>query len=192
MKYANIIRYDAANGPGWRVSLFVSGCGFHCPGCFNPDAQDYAFGSVYTPDVKQEIEDAVRDPRVTGLSLLGGDPLSQDVDALSELIDLVYAVRHSGKTVWMWTGFTWEDIFERAQCADTTLWRMRKLLVRMVDVLIDGQFIEALADHALAFRGSSNQRIIDVKATLAADELVLWNEIPGQISIEEYMKEKTE
>ena len=192
MKYANLIPYDAANGPGWRVSLFVSGCGFHCPGCFNPDAQDYAFGSVYTPDIKQKIEDAVRDPRVTGLSLLGGDPLSQDVDALSELIDLVYAVRHSGKTVWMWTGFTWEDIFERAQCADTTLWRMRKLLVRMVDVLIDGQFIEALADPALAFRGSSNQRIIDVKATLAADELVLWNELPGQISIEEYMKEKTE
>ena len=189
MNYANLIRYDAANGPGWRVSLFVSGCDMHCTGCFNQDAQDYSFGSVYTSDIKQQIEDTIRDPRVTGLSLLGGDPLSQDIDALSELIDLVYSVRHNGKTVWMWTGFQWEDIFTQEYCADSAYWKMRTLLVRMVDVLVDGEFVEELADPSLEFRGSSNQRIIDVQKSLAAGKVVLWSEVPGQISIEEYMSE---
>lgn len=188
MKYAGLMLFDSANGPGWRVSLFVSGCGFHCNGCFNEVAQDFNYGQIFTTETRQQIEAALADERISGLSLLGGDPLCQNIEDLSELIELAYIAHQYHKTVWLWSGYTWEHLFGKED-TPVILHRMRKALVRQVDVLVDGQYIEEYRDTSLAFRGSSNQRIIDVQKSLAAGEVVLWGEIPDQISIEEYMKE---
>ena len=167
MNYGNIKFYDIANGEGIRTSLFVSGCTNHCRGCFNEEAQDFNYGQLYTPETEQTILKQISKPYIAGLSILGGDPLCQTVEDKLDLLSLITKTRSLHKTTWLWTGFTWEK-------AITNL--MNRGIFTLCDVVVDGPFIEAQKDLTLAFRGSSNQRIIDVQKTLAQNKIILYKQ----------------
>ncbi len=170
MNYSQLIACDTANGEGVRTSLFVSGCTNHCPGCFNQEAQDFNYGKLYTQDTENILLDCVKQPYISGLSILGGDPLCQDDMGLITLNFLAHKVHSLGKTVWLWTGFKWEDF------NFTNNFSLQSLLLSACDVVVDGPFIEAEKDLTLAFRGSRNQRIIDVRETLGKGEIILYKE----------------
>ena len=170
MNYSQLIACDTANGEGVRTSLFVSGCTNHCPGCFNQEAQDFNYGKLYTQDTENILLDCIKQPYISGLSILGGDPLCQDDTGLITLNFLAYKVHSLGKTVWLWTGFKWEDF------NFTNNFSLQSLLLSACDVVVDGPFIEAEKDLSLAFRGSRNQRIIDVRKTLGKGEIILYKE----------------
>lgn len=172
MNYGNIKFYDIANGEGIRTSLFVSGCTNRCQGCFNEEAQDFNYGQLYTPETKQTILEQISKPYVAGLSILGGDPLCQNNAGLTYLIELINAVHDLGKTVWLWTGFIWEDFDHIKMSLNKAL---IKALLYNCDVVVDGPFIEAQKNLTLAFRGSSNQRIIDVPKTIQTGKVVLYD-----------------
>ena len=172
MNYGNIKFYDIANGEGIRTSLFVSGCTNHCQGCFNEEAQDFNYGQPYTPETEQTILEQVSKPYIAGLSILGGDPLCQNNAGLTCLIELTNVVHDLGKTVWLWTGFVWEDFDHIKMSLNKAL---IKALLYNCDVVVDGPFIEAQKDLTLAFRGSSNQRIIDVPKTIQTEKVVLYD-----------------
>ena len=175
MNYGNIKFYDIANGEGIRTSLFVSGCPIHCSGCFNQEAQDYNYGQPYTNQTHNTILEQISKPYIAGLSLLGGDPMCQDYDGLVNLISLAQEVRNMGKTVWLWTGLTYEDIFPPEHKGGwTAIEYARQCLFIACDVVVDGPFIEAQKDLTLAFRGSKNQRLIDVGKTLKANKVILY------------------
>ena len=170
MNYSQLIACDTANGEGVRTSLFVSGCTNHCPGCFNQEAQDFNYGKLYTQDTENILLDCVKQPYISGLSILGGDPLCQDDMGLITLNFLAHKVHSLGKTVWLWTGFKWENF------NFTNNFSLQSLLLSACDVVVDGPFIEAEKDLTLAFRGSRNQRIIDVRKTLGKGEIILYKE----------------
>ena len=170
MNYSQLIACDTANGEGVRTSLFVSGCTNHCPGCFNQEAQDFNYGKLYTQDTENILLDCIKQPYNSGLSILGGDPLCQDDMGLITLNFLTHKVHSLGKTVWLWTGFKWEDF------NFTNNFSLQSLLLSACDVVVDGPFIEAEKDLSLAFRGSRNQRIIDVRKTLGKGEIILYKE----------------
>lgn len=172
MNYGNIKFYDIANGEGIRTSLFVSGCTNHCPGCFNIEAQDFNYGQLYTPLTQDAILDQISKPYIAGLSILGGDPLCQGDAGLTYLIQLVDGAHDLGKTAWLWTGFLWED-FDRIKMSYHQA--LIKALLYNCDVVVDGPFIESQKDLKLAFRGSSNQRIIDVPKTVQTGKVVLYD-----------------
>ena len=149
MNYAGIKKVDIANGPGVRVSLFVSGCRNHCPGCFNPETWDFGYGELFTRKTETEIIKALRPSWIQGLSILGGAPMEpENQRALLPLLKRI-RVTLPEKDVWLYTGYRLEDI------------RLSPIL-GYVDVVVDGPFIEAEKDAGLAFRGSRNQRIIEV------------------------------
>ena len=170
MNYSQLIACDTANGEGVRTSLFISGCTNHCPGCFNQEAQDFNYGKLYTQDTENILLDCIKQPYNSGLSILGGDPLCQDDMGLITLNFLTHKVHSLGKTVWLWTGFKWEDF------NFTNNFSLQSLLLSACDVVVDGPFIEAEKDLSLAFRGSRNQRIIDVRKTLGKGEIILYKE----------------
>ena len=180
MNYAGLVQDDLANGPGIRVSLFVSGCNRHCKNCYNQEAQAFDYGQPYTSETAKNILELVAKSHCSGLSILGGEPLDQDSNSLIGLIALVQEVHKLGKNVWLWTGYTWEEVFDKI-VTDHKACNMRpclqQTLLSEVDVVVDGPFIEDSKDLSLAFRGSSNQGIIDVKKTLAN----------GYITLVEYM-----
>jgi len=172
MNYATIKWADVANGPGVRVSLFVSGCTHHCPGCFNQEAQDFAYGQPFTGAEEEKILAALAPAHIKGLSLLGGEPFEPDNQrALLPFLRRVKG-QFPGKEVWCYSGYTldgelWWDSRARCECTDE--------LLSLIDILVDGPFIEAQKDLNLRFRGSSNQRILNVPASLAAHSPVLWD-----------------
>ena len=170
MNYSQLIVCDTANGEGIRTSLFVSGCTNHCPGCFNQEAQDFNYGKLYTQDTENILLDCIKQPYISGLSILGGDPLCQDDMGLITLNFLAHKVHSLGKTVWLWTGFKWENF------NFTDNFSLQSLLLSACDVVVDGPFVEAEKDLSLAFRGSRNQRIIDVRETLGKGEIILYKE----------------
>lgn len=170
MNYSQLIACDTANGEGVRTSLFVSGCTNYCPGCFNQEAQDFNYGKLYTQDTENILLDCIKQPYISGLSILGGDPLCQDNMGLITLNFLTHKVHSLGKTVWLWTGFKWEDF------NFTDNFSLQSLLLSACDVVVDGPFIEAEKDLSLAFRGSRNQRIIDVRKTLEKGKIILYKE----------------
>lgn len=163
---------DVGNGPGVRVSLFVSGCKFNCKGCFNKEAQDYNYGEEYTKETEDKILDLVSKPYIAGLSILGGDPLWQNYEDILTLSKLVWKVHELGKTVWIWSGFLWEDIMMKNIPADSIDFA-RKTLVLLCDVFVDGRFKKDFKDLSLRWRGSRNQRVIDVKKSNEIGGLVL-------------------
>ena len=172
MYYSNIIEEDAANGIGFRTTLFVSGCNFHCKNCFNQKAQDFNYGKEYTEQTESYILEQLNKPYINGLSLLGGDPLWQDVDGLKQLRQLVQKVHNLGKNVWIWSGFVYENLLDGSGLSEEA--NERILLVRECDVFVDGLFEDDKKDLSLAWRGSRNQRVIDMNKT--KDKVVLYCE----------------
>lgn len=157
MNYSDLKKTDAANGPGVRVSLWVSGCSLRCPGCFNAAAWDCNAGQPFTQETMAEILEALDKPYIQGLTLLGGDPLEPSNQ--SSTLDIIETVRErfgETKDIWMWTGRTLKYLKESNQT--TALECISK-----VDVLVDGPFIESLKDPRLKYAGSSNQNVINVK-----------------------------
>ena len=173
MFYANIKKYDVANGVGVRVSLFVSGCTHHCKGCFNAEAWDFSYGKPYTEETEEEILDALNKDYIAGLSLLGGEPFEpQNQRALLPLLRK-FRERYPQKDVWCYSGYTFHTDLQpggRAHCEATDE------MLSMLDILVDGEFVEDLKDLKLRFRGSANQRIIDVPRTLREGEVRLWKD----------------
>lgn len=181
MNYLKIKFPDVANGPGVRVSLFVSGCICHCPGCFNPESWDPAAGKPFTCNAEREVMRYLDRPEVAGLSILGGEPLlTSNLQAVHDLVWLAKAA-HPEKPLWVWTGNTYEElqaflhlIIGGRRWADTRAHLTG--ILKAADVLVDGPYIEAEKDLTLRFRGSRNQRIIDLRATEAAGHIVRWAE----------------
>lgn len=170
MNYGSIKLCDCANGPGMRVSLFVSGCRHYCKGCFNKVAWAFDYGELYTLDTERAILEALQPPYIDGLSVLGGEPLEpENVEYIKRLAYLAKAER---KTVWVYTGYTWEELINRS--FDSSQLDPINILLNTIDVLVDGPFIEAEKDISLLFRGSKNQRLIDVHESLYRGEVVLW------------------
>ena len=166
MKYAKIKKTDVANGPGVRVSIFVSGCHHHCEGCFNSEAWDFNYGNDFTEDTIQEIIEAMNHDYITGLSLLGGEPFELvNQKGLLPLLKKVKEV-YPEKTIWAYSGFLYDDLIQM-EYPET------KEILSLIDVLVDGKFVESLKDPNLYFRGSSNQRVIDMKKTLKSKKIVL-------------------
>lgn len=171
MYYAEIKKRDIANGLGVRVSLFVSGCRHKCPGCFNEIAWEFDCGKEFTAETEKELLNALRPDYVQGLTLLGGEPFEpENQPALTALLRRVRRELPQ-KDVWVYTGFTFDELTgesrARTACTDEML--------SLIDVLVDGRFIFAEKDITLRFRGSRNQRILDLPQTLAAHRPVLWD-----------------
>ena len=171
MNYGEIKKVDIANGTGVRVSLFVSGCTHRCKGCFNPETWNFNFGSPYTEETENEIIDSLKPNYIEGLSLLGGDPF----EALNqpELLKLLTRVRKElpEKNVWCYTGYLFEELTGEIKSRAFT--NVTREMLSLIDVLVDGEFIESLKDISLKFKGSSNQRIIDVKKSLEENRVKL-------------------
>lgn len=172
MKYANIKYYDVANGPGVRTSLFVSGCTHRCEGCFNEIAWDFNYGDEFNASIIDLILDSVKEDHIAGITLLGGEPMEKENQA--ELIKLLRQFKklYPEKTVWCYTGYTYEEDFIQGARAYT---EVTKEFLKLTDVLVDGKFIISLMDIRLKFRGSSNQRIIDMNETRKNDRIILWD-----------------
>lgn len=160
---------DITNGEGIRVSLFVSGCNFHCYNCFNKEAQDFNNGKQFTETEFNTICEWLRQPHIAGLSLLGGDPLCQDSTGFHIMNQLALTARSLGKTVWLWTGFKWEDIWNDE--SDMRIYRQN--LISLCDVVVDGQYVDSLRDLTLKWRGSSNQRVILSRMSINQEQPIL-------------------
>ncbi len=161
MNYASIRKCDIANGEGVRVSLFVSGCTHHCKGCFNKEAQDFGYGNIFDESVENEILDALKPSYITGLTVLGGEPMEvSNQRALAPFLRRFRKLFGETRTLWIYTGCTLEQLED-----DASRWRceVTEEILSMTDVLVDGPFVEELKDISLRFRGSSNQRIINLK-----------------------------
>lgn len=173
MNVAEIKNRDIANGLGVRVSLFVSGCRHACKGCFNEIAWDFDFGKPYDKATEDELLRQLAPDYVEGLTLLGGEPF--EPENRPELLNLMRRVHSElpGKNIWVYSGFTFEEL--TGQVPSRGSGKDTDEMLKLTDVLVDGPFIFALKDITLRFRGSSNQRIIDVKRTLDSGEVTLWN-----------------
>lgn len=160
MHYGKINKYDVANGPGVRVSLFVSGCRNACKGCFNPEAWDFNYGNEFTMDTAKEICEALSPYYISGLTILGGEPMEPENQM--ELYPFLQRIRqyYPNKSIWLYTGYTFEKLY------NNPIPHVTIELLELIDVLIDGKFEESKKDISLVFRGSSNQRIIDVQNSL--------------------------
>lgn len=175
MNYAEIKYCDIANGVGVRTSLFVSGCTHHCKGCFQPETWDFAFGQPFTHDVEDEIIESLKPDHIAGLTILGGEPMEpENQEALAPFVARVRA-EVSKTSIWVYTGDVWEDLVlgGARNTIDTAN------ILQNIDVLVDGLFVEEQKDISLRFRGSANQRIIDVAASLAAGAIQLWGGDPA-------------
>ena len=170
MNYAELKTYDVANGPGIRVSLFVSGCAHHCKGCFNEEAWDYDYGKPFTDEVIDQIIDAMSFGAYRGITFLGGEPLDPknqaDVLKTAKRVKEVYP----DKDIWLFSGYLYENLTGdmAKECPDL------EEILSLVDVLVDGPFIEDQKNLMLLFRGSENQRLIDMNKTREKGEIVLW------------------
>lgn len=163
MYYAQMRKYDIANGLGIRTTLFVSGCNHQCPGCFNEAYQDFHYGKPWDSEAEELFMSYVKDNNVHGVSILGGEPMQQDT-SMAKLLKRIK--EETGKSIWLYSGDTFEVIMKDSAKRD---------ILSYCDVLVDGPFIEALKDLRLRFRGSSNQRIIDVQPSLKENKPILLN-----------------
>ena len=177
MNYAAIKNCDIANGPGVRVSLFVSGCTHRCPGCFNEVAWDFAYGEPFTEDTVETILTMLRPDYIRGLTLLGGEPFEpQNQGPVLELLRRIKAEMPQ-KSIWAFSGYLFDRDILAGRLGD---WEITREYLGYLDVLVDGPFVEAKKNLSLRFRGSENQRLIDVPASLASGDVVLWQDWQGE------------
>lgn len=164
MKYASIRQMDISNGPHLRVSLFVQGCSLHCKSCFNQETWDFNGGKEFTQKEFDLLMNLCSNPHIRGLSLLGGEPLHpNNIDIVTQIAKK-FKELYPQKDLWIWTGYTFEDYVKD------------KEITKYADVIVDGRFIEELKNFNLKFRGSSNQRIINVQESLKQNKIVLWED----------------
>lgn len=163
MRYGQIRQYDIANGPGIRTSIFVTGCSLKCKNCFNKDYQDPNYGSLWTEGNTLQIINYLKKDEISGLTILGGEPFENAID----LIEIIKKIKEQiDKPIWIYSGYIYEILIKDP---------IHKKLLKEVDVLVDGPFIDSLKDLTLKFKGSANQRIIDVNASLANNSIILLN-----------------
>lgn len=178
MNYGEIKSFDIANGEGVRVSLFVSGCTHHCKNCFNKETWDFNFGKPFTKEVEDSIIEMLSFDYIDGLSLLGGEPFEPQNQRV--LLPFLKRIKEKfpDKSIWCYTGYLFDEELlsesrARCECTDEML--------SLIDVLVDGEFVQELYNITLAFRGSENQRIIDVKKSLETDEVCNYTPMNGHI-----------
>lgn len=181
MNYLQITHEDVCNGDGLRVVLWLSGCSHHCYNCQNPQTWNPDSGIPFDKSAKQEIFDELSKDYISGLTLTGGDPLYEN--NLDEVLKLVKEIRNSfpEKTIWLYTGYSWDDIWENNSIIidDYTLqvyedYKKRQEIIKLCNVIVDGEYIDEQKDLTLKFRGSKNQRVIDVKQSLAQNKVILY------------------
>lgn len=165
MNYGQIRKYDVANGEGIRTSIFVTGCNHHCKGCFNEEYQDFDFGEKWTDKETREVIEDLKLQEVSGLTLIGGEPMEHPKE-LREIVEKIK--KEVDKTIWVYSGFTYEKILEDEE---------KLALLKECDILVDGLFIEKELDLSLRFRGSRNQRVIDIQKSLANGEVTIWDKL---------------
>lgn len=184
MRYASIRSLDISNGEGVGVSLFVQGCPFHCKNCFNSDTWDFNGGKEWTEETKNKFMKLINRPYIKRVSFLGGECLAeQNLDEVLKLVQEI-SISFPEKTIWLYTGFCWNDIMcsfagLQADCVVLDkkyieVWGKRRKIISNVDVLVDGEYIDEQKDLSLKFRGSKNQRVIDVKQSLAQNKIILY------------------
>ena len=162
MNYAKIRKLDVTNGPGIRTTLFVSGRTHNCEGCFNKEQQDFNYGNKFTKETEDEFIQLTKNKQIKGVNILGGEPMQQIMD--DTLLNLLKRIKlETDKPIWLWSGYTFEEIVNNPK---------RLEILREVDVLIDGKFQADKRDIMLKYRGSSNQRVIDVKKSLEQGNIV--------------------
>ena len=183
MRFASMRNLDISNGEGVGVSLFVQGCDRHCFNCFNPDTWDFNGGKEWTEETKNKFIKLIDRPYINRISVLGGEPLAEQ--NLDEVLSLIKEIRISfpKKTIWLYTGFEWDSLMAKI-CQptfpdekfehDRNIHMKRQKIISNVDVLIDGEYIDEQRDITLKWRGSSNQRVIDVKQSLTQNKIVLY------------------
>lgn len=173
MYFSEVKQYDIANGPGVRVTIFVSGCNHHCQGCFNEMTWDFTYGKVFEDQDMERILQALEPAYIAGLTLLGGEPM--EYVNQQGLLSLIKAVkeRYPNKTIWCYTGYTFEEDILNEFCSK---WEETKEFLSCLDVIVDGRFELEKKDISLRFRGSANQRIIDVQASLKEGKTILWDD----------------
>lgn len=176
MYYAEIKNCDIANGPGVRISLFVSGCTHHCKGCFNQVAWDFEYGTPFTQETIDRILDMMKPGYIRGLTLLGGEPFEpQNQKPIVELLRQIKKTMPE-KSIWAFSGYLFDRDILSGRLGD---WKVTQEYLSYLDVLVDGPFVEEKKNLSLRFRGSENQRLIDVPASLAAHKVVLWQDWQG-------------
>ena len=159
MRYNKIRKMDISNGPGVRVSIFMQGCAFHCKNCFNPETWDFSAGQEFTDDTVNQVLDLCSLDHIEGLSILGGEPLHPNNIEGSTKLAKAFKEKYPNKNLWVWSGFPFEQMKD-------------KEIMNYVDTLVDGQFVDELRNPTLEWRGSSNQRVIDVQKSLKTNDLV--------------------
>ena len=166
MRYAQIRNMDISNGENLGVSLFVQGCRFHCKNCFNPETWDFNSGKEWTLDVKNKFFKLIDRPYIKRVSILGGEPLANE--NVVDVCNLITEIKDKfpNKNIWLYTGYELENAFNNP---------LRKKTIEMCDVLVDGRYIDELRDLTLRFRGSNNQRVINIKKSLKENKIVLYN-----------------
>lgn len=168
MRIADYKPFNMVDGEGVRCSLYVSGCKFLCPGCYNKAAQSFHYGQVYDEGLEEQIIEDLSQPYVQGITFLGGEPFLNTQVTL-RLAKLIRAKFGNTKDIWSWTGYTWEELMQES---------VDKLeLLSLIDILVDGRFLESKKDLTLQFRGSSNQRIIDVQKSLQDNQVHIWSKL---------------
>ena len=176
MNYATIKNCDIANGPGVRVSLFVSGCTHHCPGCFNEEAWDFSYGEPFTQEVIDRILKMLEPSHIKGLTLLGGEPFEPQNQP--EIVKLLRKIKkiYPQKSIWAFSGYLYDEDILSGRLGS---WEVTKEFLSYLDVLVDGPFLQEKKDLTLRFRGSSNQRLINVPVSLKENRVVLWEDWQG-------------
>ena len=183
MRYSSIRNLDISNGEGVGVSLFVQGCPFHCFNCFNPDTWDFNGGKEWTKETKNKFMELIDRPYIKRVSFLGGECLAEQ--NLNEVLKLIQEIRISfpEKTIWLYTGFRWSQIIAKIHPPifpdekfkhDRNIHMKRQKIISLCDVLVDGEYIDEQKDLTLKFRGSKNQRVINVKQSLAQNKVILY------------------
>ncbi len=168
MRIADYKPFNMVDGEGVRCSLYVSGCKFLCPGCYNKVAQSFHYGQVYDDDLEEQIMEDLAQPYVQGITFLGGEPFLNTQITL-RLAKKIRKEFGNTKDIWSWTGYTWDELMQES---------LDKLeLLSLIDILVDGRFLESKKDLTLQFRGSSNQRIIDVQRSLKEDKVHIWDKL---------------
>ena len=183
MNYAQIRSMDISNGEGIGVSLFVQGCDFHCKNCFNSETWEFSKGQEWNDKTKNQFLKLIETPFIQRVSILGGEPLHpKNVQNVLKIVDEI-RVSYPTKNIWLYTGYTWEEIWIKdniktgdkvKDMREKAIRNLRRQVVRMCDVLIDGRYVDELRDISLHWRGSSNQRVINVQETLKQNQIVLW------------------